>query len=236
MLSPSIVSFVAFEAILGGARVLLRGDNTIQNAGIADKELGVAVLYSGKSSYAAGDAVGVALVNHPGSLVCIAAGAIAPGAIVKRAANGQIAADGFGDNFGIALLDGSTAAGDYIEVLRDPTVLTTVADLAVTTAKLAAGAVATAKVAAGAVTGAKLDLTALKTYVVSGVDASVAPEDIAVVGALATDRIVSVVDLSTPAALASANFTPGAAKITQAQAAGNLSAKKLLIQTLPIAS
>ena len=224
MLSPSIVSFVAFEAILGGARVLLRSDNSIQNAGIADKELGVAVLYSGKSAYALGDAVGVALVNHPGSVVCIAAGNIAFGAVIKRAAAGQVAADGLGDNFGIALADAS--AGDYVEALRDPTVLATVADSSVTTAK----------VAPGAVTGAKLNLAALKTYVVAGVDASVAPADIAVAGVVVTDRIVSVVDLSTPAALAIANFTPGAAKITQAQAGGNLSAKKLLIQTLPIAS
>jgi len=224
MLSPSLVSFVAFEAILGGARVTLRADNTIQNAGIADKEIGVALLYSGKSAYSAGDPVGVALVNHPGSVVCIAADVIAAGAIIKRAANGKVAADGAGDNFGIALLSGASGDGDYIEVLRDPTVSAVVAD----------GSVSTAKVAPAAVTGAKLDLGTLKTYVVAGVDASVAPTDIAVVGVVATDRIVSVVDLSTPAALPAVGFTPGAGKITQA--ATNLSAKKLLIQTLPIAS
>ena len=222
MLSPSIVSFTAFELIFGGARVLLRADNTIQNAGIADKELGVAVLYSGKSAYAPGDSVGVALVNHPGSVVCISAGAIAFGSVIKRAAAGQVAADGLGDNFGIALAD--AVAGDYIEALRDPTVLATVADSSVTTSKLSPGAV----------TGAKLDLTSLKTYVVGGVDSTGAPVNIAIVGMLATDRVVSVVDLSTPASLAIANFTPGVAEITQSQIAGNLSAKHLLIQTLPL--
>lgn len=226
MLSHSIVSFTAFEMILGGARVVLRPDLTIANAGIADKEIGVAILYSGKSAYFPGSSVGVALVNHPGTVTCLAAGAIPAGSVVKRAANGQVAADGAGDNFGVALLDAATAAGDYIEVLRDPTVLATVAD----------ASVSTGKVAPGAVTGAKLDLSALNTYVAAGVDSTLAPEPIAAVGVLATDRIVSVVDLTTPAALSPANFAAGAGFITQAEVAGNLSTKKLLIQTLPIAS
>ena len=68
--------------------------------------------------------------------------------------------------------------------------------------------------------------------VVLRADNTIAPAVIAVVGVVGTDRIVSVVDLTTPAALPVAGFTAGAAKITQA--ATNLSTKKLLIQTLPI--
>jgi len=226
MLSHAIVSFTAFELILGGARVVLRPDLTIANAGIADKEIGTAILYSGKSAYFPGSSVGVALVNKPGTVTCIAAGPIPAGSVVKRAAGGQVAADGAGDNFGVALLDAATAAGDYIEILRDPTVLAQVAD----------ASVSTGKVAPGAVTGAKLDLTALNTYVAAGVDSTLAAEPIAAVGVVASDRIVSVVDLTTPAALVPANFAAGAGFITQVMAAGNLAAKKLLIQTLPIAS
>jgi len=119
MQSPSIVSFTAAVGIPAGSRVILLPNLTINLAGINDKEIGVAILFSGKSFYFPGDSVGVALVNHPGTVTCVAAGAIPAGAVVQRAANGQVAFGGLGDNFGVCMLDAAVLAGDYIEVLRE---------------------------------------------------------------------------------------------------------------------
>ncbi len=150
MLSPSVVSFVAYETILAGSRVTLRSDGLIEVSGIDDREIGNAILHSGKSSYAAGDAVGVALVNHPGSITCIALDAIAKGEVVHRAADGKVSAGGPGDNFGVAF-DDATTDGDPVEVLRDPSLMATVADDSVTTAKIDDDAVTIDKIADNAV-------------------------------------------------------------------------------------
>ena len=114
-----IISFNAAEAISAGARVKFSsGTNTIVNAVLADVEIGTAILYSGKSSYAIGDAVGVKLNNAPGTRTVIANGAIAVGAVVKRAAAGKVApASGTGANYAIAM-EAAGADGDLIEVLH----------------------------------------------------------------------------------------------------------------------
>lgn len=227
MLSPSLVSFVVdanTPSIPAGARVKLVTPTTVTLAGVADVEIGTAILHGGKDAYSAGDGIGIVMAQHPGTRICKASGAIPALTIAKRAANGLVTAGGVGDNYVIAFED--AADGDWFEGLTLPALLATVADAAITTPKLGPAAV----------TGAKLDPAAYKYYVVSGVDASGGAADIAIAGVLATDRVVEVVDLTTPAALSVANFTPGAGKITQAQAAGNLSTKKLHIRTLPAAS
>ena len=123
MLSPNIVSFIAAELILAGARVKFAAGSSIRvvNAGINDVEIGTAILHSGKSSYAAESAVGVKLNVDPGSRTCIAAGAIAPNGsglpINKRAANGKVGdGSGNGSEVGIALED-AAADGDFVECL-----------------------------------------------------------------------------------------------------------------------
>jgi hypothetical protein len=118
MLSPNIVSFIAAELILAGARVKFAAGSAIRvvNAGINDAEIGTAILHSGKSSYAAEDAVGVKLSADPGSRTCIAAGAIANGATIKRAANGKVDDSGNGSEVGIAL-ESAGADGDSVECL-----------------------------------------------------------------------------------------------------------------------
>lgn len=83
-------------------------------------------------------------------------------------------------------------------------------------------------------TAVRLDVRAAPTagtYVVTGVDSTGGAADITATGAAATDVVESVIDLTTPAKLVSSRFTPGTNKFTQAVAAGDLSAKKLLITT-----
>jgi hypothetical protein len=138
MLRTSPTSFIATEAISAGARVKFTAGSVthVELADEGDVEIGTALLHSGKSSYAAGTAVGVALIEQPGTRHCIAASAIAAGAVVKRADDGMVNDTGNGNNFGQAL-EAATAAGDVIEVLCTPGVLVTPADASVTPAKLA---------------------------------------------------------------------------------------------------
>jgi hypothetical protein len=124
MLSPDIVSFVANENIPAGARVKFVANNParVQLAGADDVEIGTAILHSGKSSYAAGTPVGVKLANSPGTRTCLASGAFAAGATVKRAANGKVDDGAAGANYGIAM-EASTGDGDMPEVLALPGIL-----------------------------------------------------------------------------------------------------------------
>ncbi len=138
MLRTSVTSFLATELIPAGARVKLTAGSTthVELADEGDVELGTALLHSGKSSYAAGEAVGVAFITHPGTRTCIAASAIAAGAIVKRADNGKVNDTGNGNNFGVSL-ESADADGDTIEVVAIPGLLVTPSDASVTLAKLA---------------------------------------------------------------------------------------------------
>lgn len=67
-----------------------------------------------------------------------------------------------------------------------------------------------------------------KYYVVTGVNGA---GDITTIGAVASDVIENVIDLTTPGAKTASQYTPGTDKITQAAGAGDTSAKKLYITT-----
>lgn len=137
MLRTSPVSLIAEETIPAGARVKYGTFPKIVLADVGEVELGTAILHSGKTSYAAGDAVGVHLLGDGAKTRhCIAASVLAAGAIVKRANDGQVDDSGAGDNFGVAL-EAAEAAGDVIEVLAIPGLFVTPADASVTPAKLA---------------------------------------------------------------------------------------------------
>jgi hypothetical protein len=124
MLSPNIVSFIASETIPAGARVkfVAGSGSRVQLADAAEVEIGTAILHSGKDSYPAESAVGVKLINDPGTRTCLAGGAFAEGATVKRDADGKVDDGAAGDNFGIAI-EAASGAGDLVEVLALPGVL-----------------------------------------------------------------------------------------------------------------
>ena len=74
----------------------------------------------------------------------------------------------------------------------------------------------TENLADAAVTGNKISSTALSFRCIAGADSTSAEVDLTATGASATDRIISVIDLTTQANLALEWFTVGADKITQA--------------------
>lgn len=92
-------------------------------------------------------------------------------------------------------------------------------------------AITSEMLASAAVTGSKIHADALTSWIVDGEDATGGAEDLAAVGAVAGLRIVSVIDLTTPAVVNKATISAGVDKFVQSS--GNLDAKKLLIQTLP---
>ena len=105
------------------------------------------------------------------------------------------------------------------------------AALAVTAGKIAALAVTTAKLAAAAVTGAKLDADAVTAWSVTGDDASGGAVDLAAVGAIEGLRIVEVINHTDGTIVDKSTITAGVDKFVQAS--GDLSAKTLIIRTLP---
>lgn len=119
MLTPQIATFIANEAIPAGARVKFVSGSTVkvQLAGIADTEIGTAILHSGQSSAAADTGVAVKLNGSPGSRTFNALDAITAGNPIYRAASGQVSASGPGEQVGIAL-ESSTTSGDFIEGLN----------------------------------------------------------------------------------------------------------------------
>jgi len=86
----------------------------------------------------------------------------------------------------------------------------------VDTENLTDGAVTADKIDDAAITGNKISGTAISFRCIAGADSTSAEVDLTVTGALATDRIISVIDLTTQANLALEWFTIGADKITQA--------------------
>lgn len=119
MLTPATPSFIASGAIPAGARVkFVAGDPTkVQVAGVNEAEIGTAILHCGKDSYADGTAVGVKLLAEAGGRHVIAAGVIALGASLLRAANGKVDDGGAGTEIGLVAVEAATADGDIIEAI-----------------------------------------------------------------------------------------------------------------------
>jgi hypothetical protein len=145
MIRTSPTTFLAYEAIPAGARVKLRAAGVVELADAADQEIGHALLHSGKSSYPANTPVGVQLINQPGTVTALAGGNIAAGDKVYRTGDGKVLGTADGACIGTAFEAG--ADGDWIEILRDPTLAVVPADGSVTAAKLAAGGVGAAALA-----------------------------------------------------------------------------------------
>lgn len=125
-----IISFVVggATAIPAGARVKFDTNSvsSVVVAGHADQEIGTAILYSGKASYAVGESIGVKFLNAPGTRTLIASGAFAIGATLKRDDNGKVDDGAAGTNFAIAL-EAAAADGDLVEALCLPGVTTVAA-------------------------------------------------------------------------------------------------------------
>jgi hypothetical protein len=126
--NQGIISFVVGGAtpIPAGARVKFDAGtaNAVVVAAHGDAEIGTAILYSGKDSYAVGDAVGVKLNNAPGSRHVIANSVFAlqtGGAptVLKRDDNGAVSDVAAGTAYAIAL-EAPSAVGDIVEALACP--------------------------------------------------------------------------------------------------------------------
>lgn len=107
-------TFEADEAIPVYSRVKLDADGKVTIAGLADKDIGVAM----REAFAAGDEIAVKLRNAQGTLPCLASEAIAVGATVYTEASGKVqdTAQATAFIFGTAVT-AATADGDEIEVL-----------------------------------------------------------------------------------------------------------------------
>jgi hypothetical protein len=77
------------------------------------------------------------------------------------------------------------------------------------------GGIDTENLVDSSITGNKISTTAFSFRCIAGADSTSAAVDLTATGALATDRIVAVLDLTTHANLSLEWFTPGADKITQ---------------------
>ena len=106
-------SFKASGVIPAGSRVKYVAGGLVSLAGVDEIEIGVALLVSGKDSYADGSIVGVQLRHVP--VVALAAGAFADGAVVQRMASGKVDDTGAGAAYGVAL-QASSAALDLVPV------------------------------------------------------------------------------------------------------------------------
>lgn len=92
-------------------------------------------------------------------------------------------------------------------------------------------AITSEMLASAAVTGAKIHADAVTSWVVTGKDATGGAQDLAASGAVAGLRILSVVNLTTPATVSKSTLTAATDKFVQAS--GDLDNQKLLILTLP---
>lgn len=122
MLTPAKPTYIAAEAIPGGARVkFVAGSRMrIELADAGDAEIGTAIYYDGATSYAAESPVTVNLVSNPGGRSFLASGAILVSDTLFRADNGRVSASGSGAAIGLPLEAG--ADGDVIDGLILPAV------------------------------------------------------------------------------------------------------------------
>lgn len=114
MNSTGTKTFAASAAITQFARVKLASDGTIAAAGLAEKEIGTALV----PAFAAGDDVAVKLSSAPGTHKMIAKEAIACGARLYTEAGGKVqdTAEATAYQVGTALT-AAAAENDIIEVL-----------------------------------------------------------------------------------------------------------------------
>lgn len=108
-------TFIAAGAISKYARVKISAAETVDAAGITDREIGTAT----NAAFAAGDRVTVKLRSAPGTHKMIAAAAVTVGALVYTAASGKASASAstafiLGH---VVAIDGTVANNDIIEVL-----------------------------------------------------------------------------------------------------------------------
>jgi hypothetical protein len=107
--------FVAGGTIAQYARVKLQSDNTVVEAGLAEKEIGTA-----QSAVVSGDRVQVKLRTAPGTHKMIAKEAMAIGALVYTEAGGKVQDSAEATAFQLGhVVDAvaPTAEGDIVEVL-----------------------------------------------------------------------------------------------------------------------
>ncbi len=107
-------TFNAAGAISKHARVKISAADTVDTAGLAEKEIGTAL----NAAFAAGDRVAVKLRSAPGTHKMIAIEALAVGATLYTEASGKVQDTAATTSFQVGTaLEAATADGDIIEVL-----------------------------------------------------------------------------------------------------------------------
>lgn len=106
-------TFIAAGAIAKYARVKISAAETVDVAGITDREIGIVT----NQAFAAGDRVTVRLRSAPGTTKMIAAAAISAGALVYTAASGKCSVSASTAFILGHAMEAAGANGDIIEVL-----------------------------------------------------------------------------------------------------------------------
>jgi hypothetical protein len=106
-------TFIAAGAISKYSRVKISAAETVDVAGITDREIGTAT----NQAFAAGDRVTVKLRSAPGTHKMIAAAAITAGALVYTAASGKCSVSASTAYIEGHAMEAAGANGDIIEVL-----------------------------------------------------------------------------------------------------------------------
>lgn len=109
------ISLTAQSTIPGGAPVSYVAGGGAALAGTASVAIGIALLYSGRDSYAAGSQVGVQVKNLPA--VVIAGATIADGDLLYLAGNGQVTNVNPNAQAPYAIATQAGVAGDLISAL-----------------------------------------------------------------------------------------------------------------------
>lgn len=108
-------TFIAGGAIGLYDRVKISAAKTVAQAGLAERDIGVAY----NEAFAAGELVRVKLASAPGTTKCRVSEALAVGAVLYTESTGEVqdTAQATAYMFGIAL-EAATAADDIIEAVR----------------------------------------------------------------------------------------------------------------------